>query len=247
MGGERRGTPERMASDQAVPRCRMVTTQHPRCVEFKPGCSTPDRATVHPLLATDLSYRIGSYTATVVLGALLLALLRRLHADLTAPPSRRAEPLPITRPVPATPSGSTPPPGWTAPVQVVAPTPSTPRESMLTTRRVTDAVAALVVATLLILSVSHNLTAHNDPFDTPQGRQERAGFINGCEQASSTETVCSCRFSHLTSTPPYDTPERFLNLQVDTATVLRTHRAQDMPATYLAAIKACALTPGSPH
>lgn len=131
---------------------------------------------------------------------------------------------------------------------MVVSNPDLARRPVFTRRRVTDGIAAIVVAAALIASGIRSLNTHHDPFSTRQGQQERAGFVDGCRQSPQAGLVdCSCVFSHLTSSPQYDTPENFLNLQVDLATVFRTHRAEDMPPAYLTAVKACLISPTDPH
>ena len=108
--------------------------------------------------------------------------------------------------------------------------------------RTTDAIVALVCSVLLVGAVVRFVDHHTGgggPFDTQQGREMRAGFVAGCEQGTTGLIDCNCAFEHLTSAPPYDTPEGFITLAGPISEAVRTQSVRGLPPQYVAAMTSC--------
>ncbi|HYV15800.1 MAG TPA: hypothetical protein VE972_07250 [Conexibacter sp.] len=107
--------------------------------------------------------------------------------------------------------------------------------------RTTDAIAALVCLVLLVGGVVRFVDHHSSsgPFDTAQGRQMHAGFLAGCQQGTTGVIDCDCMWDHLTSAPPYDTPEGLLTLAGPVTNLIRTHSTSGLPPQYIEAATSC--------
>lgn len=79
--------------------------------------------------------------------------------------------------------------------------------------------------------------AQSSAWQSLEGQTMRAGFVSGCgkEQARAT-AICECVFSHLVTSPRYDTPARFETLAGE------IHAEQDggaVPVQLAAAVRTC--------
>jgi hypothetical protein len=105
--------------------------------------------------------------------------------------------------------------------------------------RVTDGVAAAVVAALLVAGATRPSPVDDlpDAWSSPAAAELRAGFIAGCEQTAPAQLDCGCVFSSLSSVPPYDTPRGFATLQDVLAGAERDPAA--LPGPVVAAVRTC--------
>jgi hypothetical protein len=110
--------------------------------------------------------------------------------------------------------------------------------------RKTDAIAALVVAALLIAGLARIAGGDDksDPWKSGQGAEMKAGFIDGCNATSAAFVDCGCAFDHVTSAPPYDTPDGLAALAGPVRAAQQSGSPGDIPAVLLSAMQSCRLS-----
>ncbi len=105
--------------------------------------------------------------------------------------------------------------------------------------RLTDSIAACVVAALLVAGVMRAAGDEGGSWSSAEGTEMRAGFIQGCESSAGGVVDCGCTFDALTSAPAYDTPKELASL----APVLRRAEAANdvgmIPQEYVTAARSC--------
>lgn len=161
--------------------------------------------------AYDAGYEVGALTAVAVLAALLVALIVRVRHSAPAPRAAAYG-------------------GALAPEQPVGPR-----------RRTSDIVAICIVGVLLagaILNLASRDSATAGSWSTAEGRNMKAGFVDGCTNSSGRLVDCGCLFDALRATPSYNTPERFAALGQQLASAGGNPNL--VPPAYLAAVQSCA-------
>lgn len=141
-------------------------------------------------------------------------------------------------------AGSVGPPGWAPPPPPAAPPPAAPPPRWRSRRvRPFAVLLGLIVAVGVIVAVSFVarvvIDAQSGPWDTDAGRQMHAGFITGCERSTAGLVDCGCAWDHLTSEPPYDTPDGLMTLLGPVRTALLEQRPDALPPQYVAAFTSC--------
>jgi hypothetical protein len=114
--------------------------------------------------------------------------------------------------------------------------------------RLTDGIAALVLAVLLIGNIARGTGGDDkqDAWSSGQGAQMKAGFIDGCEAHNTGNVVdCGCAFDHVTAEPPYDTPDGLASLYEPSLAAQQSRNLADVPAVMMSAIRACVRQPTS--
>lgn len=102
--------------------------------------------------------------------------------------------------------------------------------------RLTDSIAACVVAVLLIGNVVR-ASGDGPSWSSSKGVEMRAGFVEGCESTSGGSVDCTRAFDCLVSKPEYDTPKELEDV-LEPAVAANDPSA--LPAEYLAALASCA-------
>jgi hypothetical protein len=107
-------------------------------------------------------------------------------------------------------------------------------------RSTAAAVTAVVIGAAILTADATNFLAHGSdgPWSTAKGRGLKAGFIDGCRQGTP-EPVCKCMFDHISSQPPYDTPDGFITLSYGVNSYMRTGDASRIAPVFLEAGRAC--------
>jgi hypothetical protein len=157
------------------------------------------------------AYDVGSWAGLAALAALLVALVVR-----------------VLRTAPAT---AAPASGGLAAEVTVRPA-----------RRRSDVIAMCVVAVWLVAAIGYTVSKGGpgaDPWDSAQGVNLRAGFIDGCEHGGRGIVDCGCVFTSLRSDARYDTPDGFANLGVDVQNAASSGDPKLLPAGYLTAVRTC--------
>lgn len=102
------------------------------------------------------------------------------------------------------------------------------------------AIGALLAGVLLVVGIVQ-ITGGGatDPWATAEGANMRAGFLNGCGQSAGNLVDCQCVFAHVTSRPPFNTPQGFASLGSDVLAYERTGDRVAIPAVYISSLRAC--------
>lgn len=109
--------------------------------------------------------------------------------------------------------------------------------------RKTDVIVALLFGAILVAGLVR--LAHHElagPWQSPQGRNVRAGFVDGCQRSAGGQLDCGCVFVHLSSEPAYDTPDEFLSLRGPAEAFARSGDVRALPPEYVAAVQSCVAT-----
>jgi hypothetical protein len=196
-------------------------------------------------LAVSTAYRLGEYTALLVLLVVLVWCLRRAigapASSQTGPPidlhvEAPAAPSPFAVGSSVAPPGFVPAPTVTVTTGHAAEPPNTGARSV----RWPYVVGACVAAALPFGGVVRAAASGSaSPWDTPGGAAMKSGFIYGCSRTAGAVVDCKCVFAHLTSQAPYDTPDGFASLAGDVQTFERTGDRAAIPAVYGISINAC--------
>jgi hypothetical protein len=106
--------------------------------------------------------------------------------------------------------------------------------------RVTDGIAALVVAALLIGGIAR---ASGDDggssWKSDKGTELRAGFLAGCTDTSGAPSYCQCLFDRLVGQASYDTPDEFAALERPVTAAVESGDPADVPPGVVSAIETC--------
>lgn len=84
-------------------------------------------------------------------------------------------------------------------------------------------VLTILIGAAILTADATNFLAHGSggPWSTPKGKGLKAGFLDGCGR-DSPAPVCKCMFDHISSRPPYDTPDGFVTLSEGISSYMRT-------------------------
>lgn len=102
--------------------------------------------------------------------------------------------------------------------------------------RLTDSIAACVVAVLLISGVVRG-SGDGPSWSSDEGAQLRAEFVDGCESTAGGAFDCGRAFDCLVSEPAYDTPKE---LEDALEPAVTANDPSALPADYLDALQSCA-------
>jgi hypothetical protein len=96
------------------------------------------------------------------------------------------------------------------------------------------AIFAVLAAIGFAVTLAGGSSSHS--WNSADGRQERAGFIDGCNSSVGQLADCKCVFERLTSESPYDTPDGFNKLLPK---LENAKSAADVPPALMSAVRAC--------
>jgi len=84
-------------------------------------------------------------------------------------------------------------------------------------------------------------------WSSPQGVNDQAGFMSGCQQSGGTTADCQCLFNRLAADPQYNTPAKFETLDAAAEQYKQTGNRAYIPAVYVESAQVClASTSSSP-
>lgn len=104
----------------------------------------------------------------------------------------------------------------------------------------------IAMITVLVLFVGGGLVsavwgsgsqASASSWNSQQGTDEHAGFINGCQGSGASTAHCECLFSR--TYPQYNTPVGFLTLNVAAQRYRQAGNRADIPAAYVQSVDSC--------
>jgi hypothetical protein len=150
----------------------------------------------------------------------------------------------FTRPSPAAAAPFAPsPPG--APVAVGAAAPVANRRVVVPVKQrsasgsVFMALAMIAVAAAAAYFVVIKPSAGMSSWQSSEGKQMHAEFVQGCNRTAMGRIDCECVFTKISSTPPYDTPKGFLKITEEFERYRQTGNPADIPQLFVDVAMAC--------